>query len=74
MKTRQLTVEAAEAGALLDFLARRLDLSRRKAKELLDSRSVLVNDRRVWMARHEVRRDDRVTVPSARHQLPVFGP
>lgn len=44
--------------ALLDFLAERLSLSRKKAKALLDERAVLVNSKRVWMARHLLERGD----------------
>jgi len=56
-------VSAADAGlSLREFLRKRLDLSGRKAKELLDRRQVLVNGKRVWMARHPLRKGDRVAV------------
>ena len=56
MRLLQHTVRPPEAGMkLLDFLAARLDLSRRNAKDLLNSRSVLVNRKRIWMARHPLR-------------------
>ena len=45
---------------LLDFLSRRLQLSRRKAKDLLDSRNEFVNERRIWMARHTLAAGDQV--------------
>lgn len=49
----QHTVKASEAGTTLqDFLARRMGLSRNRAKQCIDSRQVLVNRRRIWMARH----------------------
>jgi len=54
--------------ALVDFLAENLKLSKKKAKALLDSRAVLVNAERVWMARHPLRRGDRLEVV-----LPVDG-
>ncbi|NLB65582.1 MAG: RluA family pseudouridine synthase [Lentisphaerae bacterium] len=50
---------------LLDHLAETLSLSRRAAKALLDERVVLVNGRRVWMARHLLQIRDIVEVPHA---------
>lgn len=50
---------------LLDHLAKTLSLSRRAAKALLDERVVLVNGRRVWMARHLLQTRDVVEVPHA---------
>ncbi len=47
---------------LLEFLAERLRISRRQAKAMLDARSVFVNRRRVWMARHALRQGDLVEV------------
>lgn len=49
-------------GVLLDELTRRLGLSRRKAKDLLDRHRVFVNDRRIWMAHHRLKKGDRVEV------------
>jgi 23S rRNA pseudouridine1911/1915/1917 synthase len=66
----RLTVSAPDHGqSLLAFLSARLDLSRKAAKRLLDSRSVLVDERRVWMARHVLRTGQVVTV-----QAPVRAP
>ena len=62
----QLTVRPGEAGlTLLEFLAQHLELSRNKAKGLLDQHSVFVNGRRVWMAHHPLRPRDRVEVLQA---------
>ena len=47
---------------LIDFLAIRLSVSKRQAKDLLNTRSVFVNRRRVWMAKHELRLNDNVEV------------
>jgi len=47
---------------LRDFVAQRIGLSRRKAKELLDTRGVFVNGKRVWMARHSLAPGDVVEV------------
>ena len=80
MKTVAFAVTPAEAGqALQNVLAARLDLSRNRAKALLDSRAVLVNRRPVWMARHAVSRSDVVEVAAAAtdaasdaHEIPVL--
>lgn len=65
MNNRPLTVSAAEAGTPLDlFLARRLAISRKQAKRLLDERLVFVNRRRIWMARHPLEPEDCVEIPS----------
>lgn len=53
---------------LLPFLALKLDTSRKKAKHLLDARVVFVNDRRVWMAHHELAQGDRVEVQGGAHR------
>jgi 23S rRNA pseudouridine1911/1915/1917 synthase len=56
-------VDPAEQGLeLIAFLADKLSLSRRRAKDLLDRRNVYINDRRVWMARHVLKARDAVTV------------
>lgn len=43
---------------LRDFLSLSLGISKNKAKELIDSRCVYVNNKRVWIATHELRKDD----------------
>ena len=54
-----MTVAASEEGQTLQaFLAKRLGVSRRAAKNLLDDRQVWVNRQLVWMAHHVVRRGD----------------
>lgn len=66
MNKRPIVVTAAEAGTPLDiFLARRLKISRKQAKRLLDDRLVFVNGRRTWMARHPLQPEDRVEIPAA---------
>lgn len=47
---------------LQDFLARQLNLSRNKAKTILDERQAFVNGRRVWMTKHEMKKGDVVEV------------
>ncbi len=53
-----------EGATLQDFLAAKLTLSKRAAKQLLDDKSVWVNRRCIWMAHHEVRKGDTVEVPA----------
>lgn len=61
MNTTKIPVTSKDASlTLLDFLARKLDISKKKAKALLDARSVFVNRKRVWMARHKLREGDTV--------------
>ncbi|MFH0908608.1 MAG: RluA family pseudouridine synthase [bacterium] len=65
MKSQHTTfhVGGPERGVpILDYLARRLDISKKKAKQMLDARAVFVNNQRVWMARHVMQRDDIVEV------------
>ena len=58
-----LTAHPRECPAKLrSFIALKLNISGRKAKELLDARLVSVNGKRVWIAHHEIRRGDQVRV------------
>lgn len=66
---------ADHRSTLLDELTRHLGLSRNQAKRLLDTRAVFVNQRRVWMARHELRTGDRIEVQGAPQEpRPATGP
>lgn len=59
MPTTSFTVNKKNAGrTLLEVMAEHLGLSRKKAKALLDQRSVFVNQQRVWMARHTLQQGD----------------
>jgi RluA family pseudouridine synthase len=75
---RTLVVAAPPAGIpLIDFLALRLDLSRRKAKAILDERRAFVNGHRVWMAHHRLKTGDRVEfapAPDAGPAAPAAAP
>ena len=72
---RQLTVQAEEDGLkLIDFLGKRLDLSRRSAKKLVDSRHVHVNRKRVWMARHMLYTGDQVDITLADQDTGYLAP
>lgn len=63
MKTLRVNAEQGQAGMLLlEFLASELDLSRKRAKELLNRRDVTINGRRIWMARHALHAGDTVAV------------
>jgi 23S rRNA pseudouridine1911/1915/1917 synthase len=63
MKPRAYAVFSSERNMpLVNFLAARLGLSMKRAKRLLDSRAVFVNEKRVWMARHSLMPGDRVEV------------
>lgn len=65
-----ITVSGSEHGIeLLDFLAKRLAVSNKQAKRLLDGRFVFVGNRRIWMARHRLAAGDRVEV-----QTPTVSP
>ena len=56
-------VPETEAGAhLRAALATHLELSGKRVKALLDARSVFVNKRRVWMAKHVLKAGDRIEV------------
>ncbi|NPA58827.1 MAG: RluA family pseudouridine synthase [Aquificae bacterium] len=48
---------------LKDFVAEKLDLSKKKAKELIDSKVVFVNNKRVWIASHSLKKGDVVELP-----------
>lgn len=50
---------------LQDFLAARCGLSRRAAKAIIDGRSVWVNRKCIWIARHTLHTGDAVEVPRA---------
>ncbi|MEO0107879.1 MAG: RluA family pseudouridine synthase [candidate division WOR-3 bacterium] len=56
---------------LRHFLAERLRISGRAAKNLIDTRTVLVNHERVWIAAHQLRRLDVVEVPDTLCCRPV---
>lgn len=61
---RRFTVSRKQRGTdLQSFVATHGDLSRRKAKDLIDSRRILVNGKRIWIARHRLNEGDTVTLP-----------
>ncbi len=63
MKIVSFIVNRRENGMdLLSFLAEHMKISKKKAKALLDSRNVYVNQRRIWMAKHALQTGLVVTV------------
>jgi 23S rRNA pseudouridine1911/1915/1917 synthase len=58
-------VSKLDAGKRLqDFLAQKLSVSKRVAKNLMDDRRIWVNRRCIWMAHHELHQGDTVEVPN----------
>ena len=64
---------------LKEFISKELGISRNKAKDIVDRRNVLVNDRRVWIATHQLERGDVVDLieppsraPGPAASLPVI--
>lgn len=51
-----------QGDSLLDVLADRLRCSKKQAKALLDGKNVMVNDKRIWMAKHTVSTRDKIEV------------
>ncbi len=57
------TVAKAEAGmSLQEFIAARMNASKRVAKQHIDAKVVRVNDKNIWIARHALKQDDEVAV------------
>ena len=48
--------------SLTEFLSLSMGISKGSAKKIIDSRTVFVNDKRVWMGKHRLRSADRVQV------------
>ena len=65
---------------LQDFLAVKMGVSKRVAKQHIDARAAWVNDRCVWMARHSLKKGDSVMIskavdsPTARSKAPASLP
>lgn len=73
MSIREFTFsESGCTNTLLDFVASKLNLSKKKAKRLLDKRLVFVNKRRIWIASHILKRGDKVEVITEGIKAPVF--
>jgi 23S rRNA pseudouridine1911/1915/1917 synthase len=59
-----IVARAEDGQTLQEFLATRMQVSKRRAKQAIDSRNVWVNRQRVWMAHHTVRPGDHVLAPA----------
>ena len=63
MSKESFQVKPHEQGdTLLEVLASRLTCSKKQAKALLDGKQVMVNDQRIWMAKHQVATRDKIEV------------
>ncbi|OOP57193.1 MAG: hypothetical protein AYP45_04825 [Candidatus Brocadia carolinensis] len=47
---------------LLNFIAGKLSLSKKKAKQLLDHRRVFVNKKRIWIASYQLKEGDFIEI------------
>lgn len=56
---------------LKDFVAEKLKISKNKAKEIIDSRNVFVNNKRVWIATHTLKYGDIVEIVETQTNLPT---
>ena len=54
----EITVCDTAACKLVHFLSRALNITRRRAKSLIDARQVFVNNKRTWMASHLLEKGD----------------
>ena len=66
-----MRVNPGDPKVLLDFLASRLSLSRRGAKEIIDQRRCWVNRKCVWMARFALKTGDEVESQKGVHKAPA---
>lgn len=66
-----MKVVAADPKVLQDFLAAKLELSRRGAKDIIDQRRVWVNKKCIWMARFQLKTGDVVETSKAIPKAPV---
>ena len=60
-----LVDNTSKGKALVDFISVMLEVSKRQAKRIIDSRSVFVNNRRTWMASHPLKTGDTVQIQEA---------
>jgi len=60
-----LVVGKSDPKILQDFLSQRFSLSRRTAKAVVDGRSVWVNRKCIWMARHQLGIGDVIEIPTS---------
>ncbi len=69
MQTKEFQVNKTCHGQTLqDFIVAKCKISRKAAKNLMDRRNVFVNGKRVWMARHNLKNGDIVSLLLATDQ------
>lgn len=66
-----MKVSATDPKILQDFLAAKLELSRRGAKDVIDQRRAWVNKKCVWIARYQLKTGDIVETSKAIPKAPV---
>ena len=66
-----MRVQRDDPKVLQDFLAKKLELSRRAAKDMIDQRRVWVNRKCVWMARFALKSGDEIETTKAIPKAPV---
>ena len=66
-----MKVSTTDPKVLQDFLAAKLELSRRGAKDVIDQRRVWVNKKCIWMARFQLKTGDTVETSKAIPKAPV---
>lgn len=66
-----MKVSATDPKILQDFLAEKLELSRRGAKDVIDQRRAWVNKKCVWIARYQLKTGDIVETSKAIPKAPV---
>lgn len=66
-----MKVAATDPKILQDFLAAKLELSRRGAKDVIDQRRAWVNKKCVWIARYQLKTGDVVETSKAIPKAPV---
>lgn len=66
-----MKVSSTDPKVLQDFLAAKLELSRRGAKDVIDQRRVWVNKKCIWMARFQLKTGDVVETSKAIPKAPV---
>jgi 23S rRNA pseudouridine1911/1915/1917 synthase len=63
MKKQTFTVKYKDEGKrLFAAIAEQLDISKKQAQAAIDAKRVLVNGKRVWIRRHEVKEGDRIEI------------
>lgn len=66
------TYKGSTYNTLLNFIAYKRAISKKRAKQLLDKRLVFVNKRRIWIASYQLNRGDVVEVLTEDTQPPQF--